>query len=163
MNQLLQRVHQQVYQKCHYVLHGLEDEPESAEYAACKFLLDNRIIFCRNAKITPRKTGQFVTFWKRIDGGPIQPFHQTDEMDFLVVNVATDTEFGQFVFPKSVLTKQEIVSTPEKEGKRAFRVYPPWDVVESKQAEKTQKWQLEFFLKVDDSIDMELVKRLYAS
>ena len=29
-----------------------------------------------------------------------------------------------------------------------MRVYPPWDKPESKQAEKTQKWQTEYFVDV---------------
>lgn len=163
INPLLQLIDETVYRKCDYRLHALQNELESREYGGCKFLLDKRILLSRNAKVTPKKIGQFVTFWKRIDGGPIQPFDKTDSVDFLVVNVANETEFGQFVFPKSTLVKQGIISTPEKEGKRGFRVYPPWDVVESKQAKRTQNWQLEFFLEIGDSIDMELVERLYTS
>lgn len=161
MNEQLKRVQNQVYEKCDFQLEDLVREAESAEYEACRFHLDGKRIICRNAKITPRKIGQFVTFWKRMSGGPIQPFDLTDHIDFYVVNVLRETEFGQFIFPRSVLIQRGIISTAEKEGKRAFRVYPPWDVVESKQAERTQKWQSMFFLKVDDSVNVELAKRLY--
>lgn len=69
---------------------------------------------------------------------------------------------GQFVFPKSVLIKKGIISTNQREGKRAFRVYPSWDIQKSKQAERTQKWQLEYFYPVNDSIDFDRVKELYS-
>jgi len=77
------------------------------------------------------------------------------------VNVRTEKEFGQFVFPKSVLIKKGIISTDKKDGKRAFRVYPNWDNANSKQAERTQKWQLEFFYEINDSTDFKKVRELY--
>lgn len=40
-------------------------EAESAEYGACRFALEGHSIVFRVAKITPTKTGQFVTLWKR--------------------------------------------------------------------------------------------------
>ena len=56
----------------------------------------------------------------------------------------SDSEIGQFVFPKEVLLKHNIISSKQKEGKRGFRVYPPWDTPTSKQAQKTQNWQLQY-------------------
>ncbi|MNT01813.1 MepB protein [compost metagenome] len=48
----------------------------------------------------------------------------------------------------------------EKEG---IRVYPPWDTTNSKQAQKTQNWQLAYFLNVpkDGLVDFSRVKALY--
>jgi hypothetical protein len=42
-------------------------------------------------------------------------------------------------------------------------VYPPWDVAVNKQAKKTQKWQLEYFLEVpkNSEIDLTRAKLLY--
>ncbi len=134
---------------------------ESREYDACQFELNGLKIISRNAKITPKKVGQFVTFWKRIENGPIEPFNVTDRIDFYVVNVQDENKFGQFVFPKSVLIKKGIISTKKKEGKRAFRVYPNWDMVKNKQVERTQKWQLDFFYQIDDSLDFNRVVELY--
>jgi len=136
-------------------------EPESREYDACQFVLGGRNIVSRNAKITPKKVGQFVTFWKRNGNGPIEPFEETDPIDFFVVNVRTETEFGQFVFPKAVLIKKGIISAEHKEGKRAFRVYPIWDIAKSKQAERTQKWQLSYFYEINNSTDLYKVAELY--
>ncbi|RYE38879.1 MAG: MepB domain containing protein, partial [Sphingobacteriales bacterium] len=39
----------------------------------------------------------------------------------------------------------DILSGNGKNGKRGFRVYPPWDLTENSQARKTQQWQLEYF------------------
>lgn len=118
-------------------------------------------IVSRRARITPKKVGQFVTFWKRNDNGIIEPFKDSDLIDFFVVNVQSENNIGQFVFPKSVLIHQNIISTDKKEGKRAFRVYPDWDTPKNKQAERTQKWQLNYFYRIDESIDFNKVKELY--
>jgi hypothetical protein len=139
-------------------------EPESSEYGACAFVLNNLNIRYRTAKITPTKTGQFVTLWKRINLGSIQPFDSTDPIDFFIISTRKDNHFGFFIFPKAILITKEIVSD-KKEGKRAIRVYPPWDITTSKQAQKTQKWQLEYFLEItqDQTIDMNRAKTLFLS
>ncbi|MBW4360409.1 MepB family protein [Flavobacterium taihuense] len=125
-------------------------EPESAEYGACTFTLNNLKIRFRTAKITPTKTGQFVTLWKRINQGPIQPFDSFDPIDLFIISTRKDNQFGLFIFPKSILITKEIISD-KKEGKRAIRVYPPWDSTTSKQAQKTQKWQLDYFLEIQEN------------
>lgn len=161
MNDILNKIQIEVYNKCVFKITDFSLELESKEYDACRFKLNGRNILCRNAKITPKKVGQFVTFWKRSKGGTIEPFHETDQVDFYVVNLKTDEAFGQFVFPKSVLLKKGIISTKKKEGKRGFRVYPSWDITESNQAERTQKWQLEYFYSINDSTDFDKVSKLY--
>src|SRR6187431_637872 len=60
-------------------------ENESSEYGACTFSLNDLNILFRTAKITPTKTGQFVTLWKRINQGPIQPFDSTDSIDLFII------------------------------------------------------------------------------
>lgn len=161
MDQSLEEINTRIYSKLDLSISGFLQEPESQEYAACRFELSGRRIICRKAKITPKKVGQFVTFWKRIDDGPIEPFNEIDEFDFFVVNIRTETRFGQFVFPKSELIKRGIISTEKKEGKRAFRVYPKWDTTESSQAKRTQKWQSSFFYEISGSIELKRVSELY--
>lgn len=73
-----------VFDKCGFELRNLEIEKESAEYCACKFDLDTIKILFRLAKITPTKIGQFVTFWKRSENGPIEPYAVSDDIDFLL-------------------------------------------------------------------------------
>jgi hypothetical protein len=136
-------------------------EIESSEYGACTFVLNNLNIRYRTAKITPTKTGQFVTLWKRINQGSIQPFDSTDPIDLFIVSTRKDNNFGLFIFPKSILITKEIV-TDKKEGKRAIRVYPSWDITTSKQAQKTQKWQLDYFLEIQKNnlFDIALANQL---
>ena len=153
---------EQVYDKCGFECSLPQKEKESTEYGACTFTLNSQTVLFRTAKITPTKTGQFVTLWKRIENGPIQPFDDKDPIDLVIINTRKSDRLGQFIFPKSVLCEQGIISTSKKEGKRAIRVYPPWDEPTSKQAQKTQKWQLEFFLEIplDCPIDIDRAKIL---
>lgn len=161
MDKNLNQIKTEIYDKCSLEISDFKIEAESKEYDACRFQLNGLNILNRNAKITPKKVGQFVTFWKRNENGPIEPFDENDQIDFYTVNVRTENEFGQFVFPKSVLIKKGIISTKKKEGKRAFRVYPNWDIAKNKQAERTQKWQLNYFYQINSSTDLQKVTELY--
>lgn len=150
-----------LFDNCKFEIKTIIPEPESSEYGACTFTITNLNIRFRTAKITPNKTGQFVTLWKRINQGPIQPFDSTDPTDLFIISTRKDNQFGFFVFPKSVLIAKEIVSD-KKEGKRAIRIYSPWDITMSKQAQKTQKWQLDYFLEIQEnnSLNIELANQL---
>lgn len=139
----------------------LKIEQEGKEYQACNFQLNNYSIICRTAKVTPKKAGQFVTFWKRDAEGITTPFDENDTFDFYVINVKDTYGMGQFVIPKAVLMEKGIISTSKKEGKRGFRVYPSWIKVSSKQAIKTQKWQLNYFMIIDPTLNIETVKERY--
>jgi len=161
MNNNLNQIKTEVFDRCSLEISKLKLEVESTEYDACIFELNGRFIISRSAKVTPKKVGQFVTFWKRVKSGPIEPFNESDKIDFYIVNVRTKNMLGQFVFPKSLLIKKGILSTKNKDGKRAFRVYPKWDLVKSKQAERTQKWQLNYFYEINNSIDLKKVLELY--
>lgn len=161
---ILQEAKTLVFDPASFELTNVALEKESIDYGACQFELNSLKILFRVAKITPTKVGQFVTLWKRIGKGPIQPFDFSDAIDLFVVNTKNGDHFGQFVFPKSVLIQQGILTAGSKEGKRALRVYPPWDLTTSKQAQQTQKWQLDYFLEIpsDKPIDSEQVKLLYS-
>lgn len=161
MDKNLNQIKTDVYNKCSLEISNFELEPESSDYDACRFDLGGRKIISRNAKITPKKAGQFVTFWKRNENGPIEPFDENDPIDFYVVNVRTENAFGQFVFPKSTLIEKGIISTATKEGKRAFRVYPGWNTAKNKQAQRNQKWQLEHFYEIGELTDLKKVGVLY--
>ncbi|MCM3341086.1 MepB family protein [Paenibacillus sp. MER TA 81-3] len=138
-------------------------EAQNAEYGAYLFNLDSLSIRFRVAKITPTKVGQFVTLWQRIGDGSIQPYGVSDPVDFFVISTRKGNNFGQFVFPKHVLLYHNIVSNKGKGGKRAIRVYPPWDKTTSNQAQKTQKWQLEYFLEtpINEPLNCVRARMLY--
>ena len=141
-----------IYKPSGLVLENLKIEDGSADYGAAEFIINNYSIKFRVGKVTPTKVGQFVTFWKRIGKGPIFPYEFNDSFDFLVISVCAENHFGQFVFPKAVLCEKGIVSCNGKEGKRAMRIYPPWDIAENSQAKKTQAWQLQYFIKFSENI-----------
>ncbi len=137
------------YEPNGFFLSKFAEEAESREYGACTFELNGLRIKFRTAKITPTKNGQFVTLWKRIGFGPIMPYEETDPIDFFIISVRAAGHFGQFIFPKTILCEKGIVSTPKKEGKRAMRIYPPWDKADNSQAKRTQHWQLLYFVEFE--------------
>ncbi len=154
------------YAPCGYSVAHLQPELESADYAACTLQLNGLRVQYRVAKITPTKVGQFVTMWMRVGRGPIQPFDLSDPVDVFVVSTRSGLHLGQFVFPKAVLAAQGVVAsgdgTGHHAGKRALRVYPPWDTTTSRQAQRTQTWQLQYFVDMCEgrAVDLERVKAL---
>ena len=161
LNKNLKEIQIAVYNKCSLNISKINNEVEGDAYDACQFQLNSMKIIFRSAKITPKKIGQFVSFWKRNTKGTTEPYSETDQFDFYVINVKADKRLGQFVFPKSELINKGIVTTEKKEGKRGFRVYPKWDKAQNKQAEKSQEWQLKFFYEIDQKIDFKKVNELY--
>lgn len=163
MTDLLQLASRLIYQPYQWKLSDFKEERESREYEACRFRLNDLSVICRTAKITPTKTGQFVTLWKRSVAGPIEPFEASDSIDLLMVNVSRGDLSGQFLFPRQILLDKGVLTGNGKEGKRAIRVYPPWDVAGSRQAQKTRKWQSEFFLPLHSfsPADYKKAKKLY--
>lgn len=139
-------------------------EAESAEYGAATFTINGHIVKYRAAKITPTKTGQFVTLWKRNGKGPIEPFDISDNISLFIISTASDNKLGHFVFPKTLMLEKKIITGTDSAGKRAIRVYP-WDVPVNKQAEKTQQWQLPYFLAIPahNTIDFTRAEMLYQS
>lgn len=154
----LNEVHQRIYDLLDFSYSQPVMEQESAEYGACDFVLDNLSIKFRVAKTTPTKIGQFVTLWKRLGKGPIQPYDSADPVDFFIINTRKGDRFGQFIFPKSVLCQQDIFSINNIGGKRAIRVYPPWDIAVNRQAQKTQKWQLAYFLEIPQNTEIDVAR-----
>lgn len=137
-----------IYEPAGLMCKNLHKEAESEEYGAFRFEINNRRIIFRTGKITSTKIGQFVTLWKRIGKGPILPYGLEDFIDLFVISVREAEHFGQFVFPKIVLYEKGILSKEGEGGKRAMRVYPPWDITDNRQAKKTQIWQLMYFYEI---------------
>jgi hypothetical protein len=152
-----------LYDVCGFELTNPLVEKESSEYGACCFNLNGHKVRFRVSKITPSKTGQFVSIWKRDEQGITQPFHEEEDFDLVIISCKTNENFGQFIFAKEVLMEKGIITGRAKKGKCGIRVYPPWDKTMSKQAEKTQRWQTNYFLRIDNSIDFEAAKKLVRS
>ncbi len=123
-------------------------EKESQEYDACRFKIKERQFHFRKSKITPKKEGLFVTFWKRIPSGIIAPFDEHDDFSCLIITVETEMDSGWLLFPKDLLLERNIISTPLKEGKRGFRIYPPSSAPKSKQGLTSQNWQIQYFASI---------------
>ncbi len=103
-----------------------------------------------------------MTIWKRNRKGITTPFDVSDNFDFIIITSKSEDNLGQFVFPKSVLLEKGIISNNNNSGKRGIRVYPPWDTPTSKQAIKTQSWQIKYFYSMNiSSFDIDLVKDLF--
>ena len=152
-----------LYDNCGLDLTNLKLNTESLEYEACSFKLNNKKIQYRLSKITPRKTGQFVTIWKRDKDGITKPFDISDDLDFIIIAAKRENDFGQFIFPKAVLAEKGIITINNKEGKRGIRIYPPWDNVTNSQAEKTQIWQTKYFLTIDEAntTNIDLIIKMF--
>ena len=155
-------------QEALYDLCGFEDiyliqEKESKEYYAHYYTLGNHQVRFRISKKTPKKSGQFVTMWQRRPDSIIRPYDQSDDVDLFVINTVDEGKIGQFVFTKSILLEKNVFSKEWKGGKRAIRVYAPWDDVHNEQARRTQSWQQQCFLNITPnlSLDADLVKKLY--
>lgn len=158
----LNMVKELVYDQCGFELSKVKQNIESKEYGACTFDLNGKTILQRVSRITPTKSGQFVSIWKRTLNGITEPFDDSDNFDFIIITTRKDNNFGQFIFPKSVLAEKGIITLNGKVGKRGIRVYPPWDIPTNKQAQKTQNWQTKYFLTIytDRATDLDLAKEL---
>ncbi|MBK1897065.1 MepB family protein [Chryseobacterium paridis] len=140
-----------VFKQLNYIIFHLHTDLECEEYLGYNFQLNQYNIKFRKAKITPKKTGQFVTLWKRNPNTKqTEPFTTSDHFDFYIIYTELNNRSGFFFFPKIVLDQQCILTNATKEGKRGFRLYPNWDTPQNKQAEKTKTWQQEFFIDFSD-------------
>lgn len=139
----------------------LIEESEGKEYGAAYFKLDNQSVLLRSSKITPKKIGQFVTIWKRNKNGITEPHNIDDAIDIVIISSRSGNHFGQFVFPIRVLEQKGIISSSSSKGKRGFRIYAPWDNPTSPQAIKSQRWQLDYFIKINKVTNIDLARKLY--
>lgn len=142
-----------IYQPCGLLVANYKQETENKEYGACSFYLNNYAVQFRVAKITPTKNGQFVAFYTRTRLGTTIPYDSADTFDFIIIACQQEEHLGQFIFPKAILVQNGYVSVNGIGGKRAMRIYPPWDVPASAQAAKTQAWQLPYFTTIKPHCD----------
>ena len=102
------------------------------------------MVIVKKAHATPKKIGQFVTIYKRINGYN-EPFSVEDNLHAIIVEIEENSFKGKFIFDKATLIKYEIITNGEIIGKMAMRVYAPWHKPSSNQALRTQKWQTKYF------------------
>lgn len=140
---------------------NIQEDAECAEYSGYNFEVGDLKIKFRNAKITPKKVGQFVTLWKRNPLGQTEPFNIKDDFCFYIIATQKDNKTGFFFFPKQALRELGILTSSHHEGKRGFRVYPIWDIPSNKQAERTKIWQNDYFIDLTADMD-ENIERFNA-
>ncbi|WP_295033990.1 MepB family protein [Shewanella sp.] len=153
----------------------LDPVPESSKYEALNFSLNDRSIVYRKGKVTADRPGAFLAVWQRPDlededdnGNKPIPL-TSSELDYLFIYVEShsnisetlehSSKYGMFIFPASLLIEKGIVSSVKSKGKTGFRVFPPWSQdrgivgtkVFSESGKKTQRWQIPFFLEIDDN------------
>lgn len=150
-----------VFEKLHLRISSYQKEREGKEYEACQFVVNQHRIICRKAKLTPKKKGVFVTFWKRIGTGPIAPFHEMDSFNFYAIHVSLKTTEGVFIIPKSELLNHHLISSTQKEGKRGFRMYLPWETDLNKQATKSQAWQRQYYFDLKDESGQRAILQVF--
>lgn len=80
LNDSLLEIQKKIFEAIDLKYTPAKAEPESAEYNACSFSIEGRVVKYRQAKITPTKIGQFVTIWKRSPQGPILPYDHSDSV-----------------------------------------------------------------------------------
>ena len=150
----------------------LDAVPESSKYEGLVFSLDDNSIIYRKGKVTPDRPGAFLAIWKRppLDKGNKPIPLQSIDLDYLLIQVEShstistneesvnNSKCGMFIFPVSLLIEKGIVSSSTSKGKTGFRVFPPWSQdrgvigtkVFSDSGKKTQRWQLPYFLEIDE-------------
>lgn len=154
INRQLAFINDIIYAPNNFAIVSFKEEAQNAEYAGCVFELSDgttvKSIRFRVAKITPTKIGQFVTFWEKDANKVNQPYLIDTAPDLLVITAfSQDGRFGQFVFPKHLLLKKNILKSQSTQGKMGMRVYPSWDRPVSKAAIHTQGWQLPYFFEIN--------------
>ena len=104
---------------------------------------------CRLAKKTPKKEGYFTVFWKKDQDNKNIPYSDEDLGDELIIVVIDGCQCGLFIIPQEVAISKNILSTKDCKGKMAMRFYPPWCTNLNKTAQTKQKWQLDYFQKIE--------------
>lgn len=140
-----------IFKSLNYHLTEIHPDKEADEYFGFDFKINDIKIKFRKSKLTPKKIGQFVTFWKRDQNNKTVPFDVDDDFDFYLILMEENANAGFFIFPKSILEKEDLISSQLKAGKRGFRIYSDWHFPTSKQAEKTKLWQTRYFINFSDA------------
>ncbi|MBC1520062.1 MepB family protein [Listeria aquatica] len=122
---------------------------ENQEYEGMVIEIEKKGMKIRSrlAKQTPKKDGYFVAFWEKSNSHENQAFSYEEEI-MLAIVVRDGEREGIFIFPKTVLMDKGIARSKEQKGKMAMRVYPEWCQNLNKTAQKTQKWQKNYFYRV---------------
>lgn len=154
MNIELQHLNDLILKELNLQLSEITPDLECEEYFGFNFKINQTNYKFRKSKLTPKKVGQFVTFWKRDLYGKTVPFDVNDDFAFYIISIEESENSGFFLFPKVILEKENLISSEQKTGKRGFRIYADWHFPNNKQAEKAKLWQTEYFINYSDSDEL---------
>lgn len=159
----LQEIEFKILNPCDLKILTIQQDQENTDYSGVTIHFKDYKMKFRNAKITPKKIGQFVTFWKKNADHKNEPYHLNDDFDYYIVAAKQQERFGFFFFSKQVLAEENILTNDKKLGKMGFRVYPVWDFPTNKQAAKTKQWQSDYFveLNISEQKYMEKFKSIF--
>ncbi|WP_113754672.1 MepB family protein [Priestia endophytica] len=143
-----------------YEITNIFEENQNHEYEGVLFNIVDNSYRSRLAKLTPKKKGYFVVFWEKDTSNQNQAYRYSESPDKIIVSVIDNQLKGQFIFPKSILMKQKVLSSDDSKGKMAIRVYPSWEKDLNNYAKKTQKWQTDFFIDLSENIDMKKLENV---
>ncbi len=165
------------YELTHPVV--LNQYPQNSKYEALEFSIDNKKVIYRKGKLTPDRAGNFLSIWKRPDENSTEPRrimpYDKNDLDYLFVEVNDyeSSKRGMFIFPLPVLVNKKVITSDKAKGKMAFRVFPPWTSSRgelktklfSNSAKKTQLWQSEYFLWIEDNkiLDFEKFTKIFGN
>lgn len=154
----LEIINNQIFRKHNLILSEIESDLECGEYLGLNLKLNEVSIKFRKGKMTQKKPGFFVTFWKRNLDGITEPFHSHDDFELLLIAAENQEKFGVFVFPKSFLIESKILKNNTKGGKRGFRIYNHWSKKLNFQAENTKNSQSHYFIDFSENENLILEK-----
>lgn len=163
MIEALTQIEALVFRSSGLSIENVRKDKECLDYCGYNFQIGSQSIKFRKAKLTPKKTGQFVTLWKRNLQGQTVPFDLDDNFDLFIIFTEHTHQSGIFIFPKEILAKMGVLTSSTGEGKRGFRLYPKWDVPVSRQGLATKKWQMEHFIDTSPGEQtLEQLQRIFA-
>ena len=161
MTEELKHIQDYIFRNLEIPIADTTEDKECKEYDGYNFQIGNFKIKFRQAKVTPKKIGQFVTLWRRNAEKQTEPFDINDDVDFYMIATRNNERFGFFFFPKHVMGRHQILTDNIKIGKRGFRAYPVWDIPLNKQAQAAKAWQTAYFIDLtDDSNTIEKLNML---
>ena len=143
------------------IIKKVHEESQNSEYEGLIVTINGQSYRSRLAKLTPKKVGYFVAFWGKDANHQNQAFDMTNTPDKLIISIIDGDLKGQFVFPKSLLMQQGVLSHEHAKGKMAMRVYPTWLEHLNATASQTQKWQGNYFIDLSSEVDYNRVSQLY--
>jgi len=157
----LELVTNMIHQTTTEKIESLHLEKQNSEYEGMTFKIGQFSYRSRLAKKTPNKKGYFVVFWEKDQHHNNTPFKFDDSPDKLIISIKDGLHSGQFIFPKAILVAKGILSYERQLGKMAMRIYPNWVSNLNPTAQRTQLWQLNYFMNYDQNMSINMVRSLY--